>query len=322
MEHRRSIFGPLLLIAAGSIWLLVKSGNIPSANLWALTHVWPFLLIAAGVGIILRPFWKFTGVLLDIIIIGGLVAAIVFAPKFNWPTPAMGFITWDGDGAYFGPGDPGSGVVKMETRKVSDFHAIEIDYPAEVVITQGSAVSVKIEAEDNVLPGLQTQVKDGTLNIFYKTENDKHVNPTKTVKITIVVKNLDEVNFSSAGELTINGLKTDQLDFSLNGAGKVTISDITTKALKLDLSGAGSLVASGAADDLDLNMSGFGSFEGADLHSQTAKVNISGAGSATVWVDDELDADVSGAGSINYYGSASVTKNVSGVGSVNHQGDK
>ena len=62
MEHRRSIFGPLLLIAAGTIWLLVKSGNIPASNLWALSHVWPFLLIAAGIGIILRPYWRFTSI--------------------------------------------------------------------------------------------------------------------------------------------------------------------------------------------------------------------------------------------------------------------
>jgi hypothetical protein len=234
----------------------------------------------------------------------------------------MGFITWDGDSAHFGVGEPGSGIVKSQTREVSDFHAIEIDYPAQVVITQGKAVSVKIEAEDNVLPGLITQVKNGTLHIFYKPDNDKLVNPTKAVKITIVVKNLDNVDFSSAGELTINGLKTDKLDFSLNGAGKVTISDITTKALKLDLSGAGSLDATGKADNLDLNISGFGSFNGADLHSQTASINISGAGSATAWVDDELDANISGAGSIDYYGSASVTKNVSGVGGVNRKGDK
>jgi len=322
MEHRRSIFGPLLLIATGAVWLLMKSGNIPSANLWALTHVWPFLLIAAGIGIILRPLWKFTGVLLDILIIGGLVLAVVYAPKFGWASPSMGFVAWDGDSAYFGPSEPGSGVIKSQTREVSDFHEIEIDYPAQVVITQGKAASVKIEAEDNVLPGLITQVKNGTLKIFYKADDDKHVNPTKAVKITIVVKNLDKVDFSSAGELTINGLKTNELDFGLDGAGKVTINDITTKTLKIDLNGAGSLGATGTADSLDVNISGFGSFEGEDLHSQIASINISGAGSATVWVDDELDANVSGAGSIDYYGSASVTKNVSGVGGVNRKGDK
>jgi hypothetical protein len=322
MEHRRSIFGPLLLIATGFIWLLVKSGNIPSANLWALTHVWPFLLIAAGIGIILRPLWKFTGALLDILIIGGLVAAIIYAPRFGWASPSMGFVSWDNDGAYFGATEPGSGVIKSQTREVSDFHAIEIEYPAQITITQGNAASVKVEAEDNVLPGLITQVRDGKLNIFYKADGDERVNATKVVKITIVVKDLDDVDFSSAGELTINGLETDELDFDLNGAGKVVLDDIEVNILNLDLSGAGSLEANGTADRLDVNISGFGSFEGEDLQSQTASINISGAGSATIWVEDELDANISGAGSINYYGSANVTKNVSGVGSVNRQGDK
>src|SRR5258707_3473447 len=92
MEHRRSIFGPLLLIAAGSIWLLVKSGNIPSANLWALTHVWPFLLIAAGIGILLRPYWKFTSISLDILIIGGLGLGILYAPNFVWASPSPGIL--------------------------------------------------------------------------------------------------------------------------------------------------------------------------------------------------------------------------------------
>src|SRR5258706_849263 len=322
MEHRRSIFGPLLLIAAGTIWLLVKSGNIPVANLWALTHVWPFLLIAAGIGIILRPFWKFTGIVLDILIIGGLMLGIVFAPQFGWTNPSMGFVSWDGNSANFGPGEPGSGIIKSQTREVSDFHAIKIDYPAQVVVTQGKAVSVKIEAEDNVLPGLVTQVQNGTLNISYKSKDGKHVNPTKIVKITIVVKNLDDIQSSSAGELTINGLQADKLDLGVDGAGKVTINNIATKDLKLDLSDDGSLAATGTADNLDLNISGFGSFNGADLHGKTASVDISGAGSATVWVDDKLDSTVSGAGSIDYYGSPNVTKNIDGVGGVNSKGTK
>jgi len=321
MDRKLSLFWPLTLISAGIIWLLVSAGKLPSENLWALTHFWPFILIGAGVGLILRPYWKYSTLVMDVLIVGGAVFSIFYAPQLGWAKPTM-FMFNDGD-VYFGPGESGSGKVVTETRKVTDFHAIEISYPGEIVITQGNAVSVKIEAEDNVLPGLKTQVKGNTLEIFYKAENGKHVNPTEAVKITIVVKELDDVQFSSAGELTIDGLKTDKLDFDLSGAGKVTVSDIETKSLRIDLSGAGSMEATGTADQLEMNISGFGSFDGGDLHSQSASVNISGAGSATVWVDDELDANVSGAGSVNYYGSPStLTKNVSGVGSVNHKGDK
>jgi hypothetical protein len=321
MEHRRSLFGPLLLIAAGVVWLLVKAGTIPAENLWALTHIWPFLLIAAGLGIILRSYWQYTSIVLDVLIIGGAILAILYAPQLGWTSPSI-LSMIDNSESFIGPGERGSGNVVTETRDVSDFHAVDISYPAQVLVKQGSKESLEIEAEDNLLPNLKTQVNDGTLEIFYKRENGKHVNPTKTVKITVVVKDLTSLDFTSAGDLTIDNLKTNALDVSLSGAGNLKLNKILVKALGVDLSGAGSMSASGTADDLDLAISGFGDFKGADLHNKDARVDISGAGSATVWADNNLDAQISGAGSVSYYGSASVTKEISGVGGVNHLGNK
>ena len=315
MEVRRSIFGPLLLIAAGVVWLMVKSGSVPSSNLWALTHIWPFLLIAAGIGLILRPYWSYTSILLDILIIGGTFAAILYAPRMGWDNPPVGYV-FSGNEFYIGPTERGSGTMKTETRKVESFHAVEVSYPAQVFITQGGSESLKIEAEDNILPGLQTRVRNNRLEIFYKVEEGKAVRPTKPVKITIVVKDLDEVDFESAGKLDIEGIETDSLTVSVSGAGDLKLKEIAVKDLSVNLSGAGSMSASGSADDLSLNISGFGSFNGKELHGKTADVDLSGAGSATVWVDERLDAGISGAGSINYYGSPDVNKNVSGVGGV------
>jgi hypothetical protein len=321
MQQKRSIFGPLLLIATGVIWLLVKAGTIPVGNLWALTHVWPFLLIAAGVGILLRPYSSYTTILIDLLIIGGLVYAIVNAPKYKWDNPSLAFV---GDGEIFmGPGEPGSG--KVITKTYSDFdgfHAVEINYPAEVNIEQGKVESVTIEAEDNLLPYLNVEVQGGTLNIYYKKTGEKHINPTEPVIITITVKDLDEIDFSSAGKLTAKNLKADDLDVSLNGAGEMKLLDLDVKNLKVRLSGAGDLTVSGTADMLDVHISGVGSFNGEDLEAQTADVSLSGAGSATVWVAENLDASVSGVGSVSYYGDPSVSKNVSGVGSVKSLGDK
>src|SRR5215211_7646538 len=105
MEHKRSLLGPLLLIAAGMIWMLVKSGNIPAGNLWALTHIWPFLLIAAGLGIILRPYWQYTSIVLDVLIIGGAILAMLYAPQLGWASPSM-LAMFDNDGEVFmGPGE-------------------------------------------------------------------------------------------------------------------------------------------------------------------------------------------------------------------------
>jgi hypothetical protein len=321
MEHKRSLFWPLFLIAAGVVWLLIKAGTIPSQNLWALTYIWPFVLIAAGVGIILKSYWRNATLLLDLVIVGGAVLAIFYAPQLNWDHPSNLF-TINMDGPFTGPAERGSGNILTETRQVSGFHAIEVSYPAQVLVKQGKTESLKIEAEDNLLPRLKTQVQNGVLEISYKRKDGKYVNATEPVKITIVVKNLDDVEFTSAGELIIQDVKSDDLDVSLSGAGNLELNEIDVKDLHVSLSGAGSMSASGTADQLDLNISGFGGFKGADLHGKDALVNISGAGSATVWVDNDLTAQISGAGSVDYYGSASVNKQISGVGNVKHLGNK
>lgn len=321
MEQKRSLFGPLLLIAAGVIWLLVRSGTIPASNLWALTHIWPFLLIAAGIGLILRPYWSYTSILMDVLIIGGIVLSIVYAPQMGWDQPS-GMLTFgvESEEMFVGPSVRGSGNVATETRDVSGFDSVQVDYPARVLISQGASESLKVEAEDNVLPGLKTEVKGDVLRIYYKSQDGEHVNPTKMAVITITVTDLAALDFSSAGEAVVEGVQSDDLSVSLDGAGNVKLNEIAVKDLSVNLSGAGSTTASGTADNLSLNISGFGSFNAKDLQCSTVSVNISGAGSATVWAEQQLSATISGAGSVNYYGSPNVSQQISGVGDVKQLG--
>ncbi len=321
MERKRSLFWPLFLIAAGAVWLLIQSGTIPATNLWALTHIWPLLLIGAGVGLILRSFWKYAGILLDIIIIGGAVLAIVYAPRLGWANPSLVTMIDLGE-SWDSPAVRGSGNIVTQTREVSNFDAIEVDYSAQVLIKQGKTESLKIEADDNLMPELQTRVRNGRLEIFHMSERNSHVVPTKLPKITITVKDLNKVEFSAAGQLIIQDLDSDELDVSISGAGDLKLNNINVKNLHVSLSGAGSMTASGTADRLDVNISGFGGFKGAELNTQDALVDISGSASATVWVTHDLTAQISGAGSVDYYGSPTVTKQISGLGVLNHLGSK
>lgn len=320
MNEHRSLFWPLTLIAAGVLWLMISMGQVPADNLWALTHIWPYVLIALGVGLILRGLWRPLGQVVTVLVVIGAVGAVIFAPQLGWNDgPAFG--DWNfGDGFGIG-GERGSGVIDSETRKVSDFDSIDLDYPAEVIIKQGTTESLTIEADDNLLPQLVSEVRDGTLHIENgERDYGKRVNPSEIVRITITVKNLREVDFSTAGALTVNGLKGDSLSVFLSGAGDVTLNDLDLDKLTVSLSGAGEFSASGSATELNVTISGFGSFDSPNLKTQTANVRISGAGSATVRVEESLDASISGAGSVNYYGSPSVTQAISGAGDVKQVG--
>ncbi|HLA06319.1 MAG TPA: head GIN domain-containing protein [Anaerolineales bacterium] len=317
MKHR-SFFWPLALIATGVIWLLVSMNVIPEANLWALTYIWPYLLIALGLGLILRGYLRTAEWIVSLLIILGAVGAIVFAPQLGWAGgPDWNLFSDWNPASDFGGGVSGSGRIDSETRRVKDFLAVTIRYPAEIVIQQGKSESVKIEAEDNLLPQLSTEVRDGTLVIENKEDNwSKRVDPSKKVIITITVIDLNEINFTSAGTLRVDGLKTETLNLSLSGAGEITLNDLDVEKLESRLSGTGNIEANGTADELELTISGAGNFDAPGLASNAANVRISGVGNATVRVKDKLVATVSGAGSVDYYGSPSVDKNISGAGSV------
>lgn len=318
-EH--SIFWPLVLIATGVMWLLNGMGIVPTANLWALTHLLPFILIVLGLGLILRSYWRFAGMLTSLIVVGGAVLAIVFAPQLGWAgSPPLGWNIGAGD---FGGGVQGSGRIESETRKVSGFDSVSVGYPAEVIIRQGKTESVTLKGDDNVLPQILIETDGGVLRIDTNEENwNKRVDPTRAVEITITVKDLQKVTFSSAGKLLVEDLKTDSLELVESGAGEMTLSNLDAGSLDVTLSGAGNVVADGMADNLGVRISGFGDFDGSDLHSQSAEVHITGAGSATVWADKELDASISGAGSVNYYGDPSVQEHISGAGDVKGLGEK
>lgn len=320
MDRRLHLFWPLFLIAAGVLWILIELGTIPAANLWALSYVWPLLLVGAGVSLILRPYWPYASPLISALVIAILFLSVLFAAQIGWNrVPSLGL----SNGSFFGIGtERGSGHVITQSRDVKGFTAVNLAYPASVVIRQGTSESLTIEADDNIVAILRTEVVGGVLQIDNRRDHNVYINPTRPVKITITTRELRDVSFDSAGDLTIEGLSGKDFRVVLDGAGSINLDNVKLQSLKAVISGAGSLHATGTADTLTADLDGLGSFQAAGLRSQTAVVNVNGMGSADVWVESSLTANINGVGSVNYYGSPSVRRSVNGLGSVQDKGAK
>lgn len=316
---RTSLLFPSLLVAAGVLWLLAEMGRISFTNFLALNVLWPFVLIALGVGLIVGSRWRFAWNVIAVIVVTVTTLGIIFAPQLGLNTSG-----WTASIPFIWSNQRGSGHVVSQPRQVSGFTAVTVNYPSDVYITQGDTESLTIEAEDNVLQELTTNVSNGVLYIGVGPQETlgSAIMPTRSVRINITVKNLTALNVPSAGTTHLTGLKTNDLAISISGAGNVTIDNLAAQSLTSQLSGAGGVTASGSASNLIVNISGFGSFNGAGLRSDTASTAISGAGSATVWVTKQLNAAISGLGSVNYYGQPSVTQQVGGIGSVRRIGNK
>ncbi len=311
--RQRSLFFPLFLIVVGLLWLLVSLGYMPGENFWALTHVWPYLLILAGLSLIAKSVWEPSRNIGQAAAALLVIASILFAPQLGWNTPQWNFNIGGYDGAV-----PGSKNIITVTRSISGFDALDVEYPAEVVVRQGTSESLTIVGDDNLIPQLSTEVRSGSLVIENSESNrSKRVRPSQTVKITITVTRLHQASFSSSADARFENLETDALELNVSGAGSLRLENLKTDKLECQLSGVGNVTTNGSANDLVVKISGAGSFLGRDLATQTADAQVSGTGSAQVQVKNSLNAQISGVGSITYYGEPNLTKTVSGLGSVN-----
>jgi predicted small secreted protein len=216
----------------------------------------------------------------------------------------------------------GSGKVISQQRQVSGFSKVALSGIGQLIITQGNTESLTIDAEDNVLPQITTNVVGDTLHIDLKNDNfQDNVIPTKPIVYHLAVKNIDGIQISGAGSVDSANLTSDNLSISSSGAGSIHLLTITAQSVSSEVSGVGGIELSGKVTSQSINISGSGSYNAPDLESQTATVVISGAGGATVWAKTSLDVTISGAGSVNYYDTPTITKNISGVGSVTSRGN-
>lgn len=222
-------------------------------------------------------------------------------------------------GRGLGGGVPGSGNIQTEIREPGAFQVISIEYPgAEIVVEQGDKETVEVEADDNLLPQLSTEVLAGTLTVkSVQTDWKTSVNPSKPVKITITTKNLSEILLPTpVGNLEVNDLQTDRLKLDLSGGAQVRLNRIQAGLLDSVFSGAGDIQVNGTAEEIKLILSGLGNFNAAELKCRKATIELSGMGDATVRVEEELAATITGAGSVNYYGTPHVEQTLNGAGSV------
>lgn len=246
-----------------------------------------------------------------------------------------------------------SGQIK-ETRQVSGFTGINASSAFDITVVKGSEESLVIEADSEAMPFVCSEVRKGVLHLYLK--NNGKVKNIKTLKASVVMKNMDYVSLSGSCKFVSNDLFTsDMFTGNLSGASHLTIHVSTGKLnvdgsgackirmkakvagnTKIDLSGAsniqGELEAAdvifnlsgscsvdltGSASDARIDAAGATNFKIGDFELKNATITSSGSSKITVNVSDQLKINSSGASSVQYKGSPKIQMNTSGASKIN-----
>jgi hypothetical protein len=187
----------------------------------------------------------------------------------------------------------GSGVRKTEKRDLPSFTAIETIGAFEVQVTCRKPASFEIEGDDNLLPLIQTEVRNGVLRV----SSTQRYSTSTPISLRITVPDLASVSNTGAGKFTVSDLKNDNFEVHSTGAGMVTVD--------------------GQSNNVKISSTGAGKIDAHDLRAGKVEVTVTGAASVDVYASEQLDVNVSGAGRVTYSGDAKVNKHINGAGQVN-----
>lgn len=213
----------------------------------------------------------------------------------------------------------GSGNVITEERSVGSYDGIGLSGWFDVELVAGSEGRITLRGDDNLLEHLETEVKDGVLQIRPEKGYNLEASSWKGsgILVTVPVESIDHVAMSGSGDITgKTRIKSDRLHVAMSGSGDIAL-DMEAGALEVALSGSGDISLSGAADQVEIRVSGSGDVKAYDLEARNVEAVVAGSADIRVTATESLMARVSGSGDIHYRGNpAKVDTKTSGSGDV------
>jgi len=185
----------------------------------------------------------------------------------------------------------GSGKKGQLSRKVPPYDQIEVNSALDVVYRQADSQSLELSGDDNIIPLIQTTVKNGILLL----DINKSYSSSMPISVTLQSPSLSRLTVSGSSDVVLRAIDTDKLIITLTGTGDIS-AEGKVKSLSLDVVGSG-----------DVNFK--------NLAADRAEVKLSGSGDIQLTSLDELSVVLIGSGDIVYYGGPeNINKKIVGSG--------
>lgn len=209
----------------------------------------------------------------------------------------------------------GNGNAETEQRSLSSFDGLVSHGSFDVYVTTSDNYSVQVEADENLLPYIETEVEGGTLKI--STRRGYNLRPRRNIKITVAAPYFNELSSHGSGNIRGENLlkANERARLHLFGSGNIDV-DIEAPSVDASISGSGNISVAGTSNRVSSSIHGSGDIRAADLKAEEAKVEIAGSGNVEVNASEKLDINIMGSGGVKYRGGAQVNTNIAGSGSV------
>lgn len=198
-----------------------------------------------------------------------------------------------------------SGPITSTVREVSPFHQIDLYDNLNLVLTQDTAESIRVEAGEHLQANISATIVNGVLSLKNTTDCNWLRSPSESITIYVSVKKLEAVNYRGSGNITsTNTIIADYIKFySDKGAGHV---NITLQAKRTDAAieyESADFKFRGKSDICYAYVNARGSIDLEDFEVKTMYIGYASVRNTVLRVTDLLDATIYHTGHLYYKGS-------------------
>lgn len=192
-------------------------------------------------------------------------------------------------------GAAGSGPVTGESRQTETFTRIDVGYGIGLAVEIGPTTTVDVEAQQDLLPLIETSVDGGTLHIRGTADFSAGSIP----RVVVTTPSLEGVALSGGSQGRVDGLASPAFDIKLSGGSGLT--------------------ATGSATTVSIHGTGGSTATLREVAAMSVSVELSGGSVAQVTASEQVSGGVSGGARIVVGGDAQVDVAATGGGEVDRE---
>jgi hypothetical protein len=214
----------------------------------------------------------------------------------------------------FSSGIAGNGNVTTEERDAEEtFTMIKASEGLDVYITQSETASIEVEADENIISLIATDIRNGVLVIH----TEKNIGRCKSKKVRVSLPRIERIVATSGADVySTQTLVVENIEVKSNSGADIKI-EVEAEHVTCSTSSGADIKIAGTADSLTADASSGSDIQARDLEVRDCDASASSGADVTVTVSDKLIANSSSGGDVHYYGNPeSVSKNKSVSGGV------
>ena len=213
-----------------------------------------------------------------------------------------------------GNGIEGNGNVKTEKRTINQaFTKVSVSRGIDVIIEQASVVDVEIEADENLIQHITTNVENGTLVV----SSDENIDSAEMETVRIKMPKIEGIETTSGANINSKSILKGNSIIVKSSSGSEISADLEYENVTCEATSGSTITLAGKALSLNSSSSSGSNINSENLLTNTIDCEATSGSSTQVHALVSLKAKVSSGASIDYYGTPkNVSKEESSGGSI------